>query len=151
MPPASPATVFIPRIVSSKVVLPWSTWPITATIGGRSDALSDGLCKCCVAAAPTSFRFSCTAIFSSSTMISAVSKSIRWLIVATIPFLNNSPTSCVTGKFKVSANSPTVIESAMVRIFSGWLISLLSTRSLSGQLLTNASVIWFFSYRLNSG
>ena len=35
MPPASPATTFASRMRSSSVVLPWSTWPITVTIGGR--------------------------------------------------------------------------------------------------------------------
>ena len=35
MPPASPATTFASRIASSSEVLPWSTWPITVTTGGR--------------------------------------------------------------------------------------------------------------------
>ncbi len=33
MPPASPSTTFVLRIVSSSVVLPWSTWPMTVTTG----------------------------------------------------------------------------------------------------------------------
>ncbi len=35
MPPASPATTLVWRILSSSRVLPWSTWPMTVTIGGR--------------------------------------------------------------------------------------------------------------------
>ena len=38
MPPASPATTLVLRIASSSVVLPWSTWPITVTTGGRGTA-----------------------------------------------------------------------------------------------------------------
>ena len=35
MPPASPATTFALRIASRSRVLPWSTWPMTVTTGGR--------------------------------------------------------------------------------------------------------------------
>src|SRR4028118_2140283 len=35
MPPASPATTSAPRIASSRLVLPWSTWPMMVTTGGR--------------------------------------------------------------------------------------------------------------------
>ena len=35
MPPASPATTLAERIRSSSSVLPWSTWPMTVTTGGR--------------------------------------------------------------------------------------------------------------------
>src|SRR4051794_34449246 len=36
MPPASPATTSVSRIASSSDVLPWSTWPMIVTTGGRS-------------------------------------------------------------------------------------------------------------------
>ena len=36
MPPASPATTSVSRIASSSEVLPWSTWPMIVTTGGRS-------------------------------------------------------------------------------------------------------------------
>ena len=36
IPPASPAATSVSRIASSSEVLPWSTWPMTATTGGRS-------------------------------------------------------------------------------------------------------------------
>ncbi len=35
MPPASPATTLAWRMASSSEVLPWSTWPMIVTIGGR--------------------------------------------------------------------------------------------------------------------
>ena len=35
MPPASPAATSAWRMASSSEVLPWSTWPITVTTGGR--------------------------------------------------------------------------------------------------------------------
>ncbi len=40
MPPASPAATLAWRIASSSDVLPWSTWPITVTTGGRGRASS---------------------------------------------------------------------------------------------------------------
>ena len=36
MPPASPAATSVWRIASSSDVLPWSTWPMIVTTGGRS-------------------------------------------------------------------------------------------------------------------
>ena len=36
MPPASPAATSVSRIASSSDVLPWSTWPMIVTTGGRS-------------------------------------------------------------------------------------------------------------------
>src|SRR5438876_192879 len=35
MPPASPAATSVDRIASSSDVLPWSTWPMIVTTGGR--------------------------------------------------------------------------------------------------------------------
>ncbi len=36
MPPASVSTTAVERIASSNVVLPWSTWPMIVTTGGRA-------------------------------------------------------------------------------------------------------------------
>ena len=36
MPPASPAATSVSRIASSSEVLPWSTWPMIVTTGGRA-------------------------------------------------------------------------------------------------------------------
>ena len=35
IPPRSPAATVVDRIASSRLVLPWSTWPMTVTIGAR--------------------------------------------------------------------------------------------------------------------
>jgi len=35
MPPASPETTSVERMASRSLVLPWSTWPMTVTTGGR--------------------------------------------------------------------------------------------------------------------
>ena len=35
MPPRSPAATSVVRIASSRLVLPWSTWPMTVTMGAR--------------------------------------------------------------------------------------------------------------------
>ena len=39
IPPYSPATTSVSRIASSSRVLPWSTWPMTVTTGGRGASL----------------------------------------------------------------------------------------------------------------
>ena len=39
MPPASVSTTAVSRIASSSVVLPWSTWPMIVTTGGRGDEI----------------------------------------------------------------------------------------------------------------
>ena len=43
IPPASPATTLADRIRSSSRVLPWSTWPMTVTTGGRGRSSSSVL------------------------------------------------------------------------------------------------------------
>ena len=43
MPPASPATTSVSRIASSSDVLPWSTWPMIVTTGGRVDEVLVGV------------------------------------------------------------------------------------------------------------
>ena len=40
MPPASPLATSALRMASSSEVLPWSTWPITVTTGGRGRSSS---------------------------------------------------------------------------------------------------------------
>ena len=45
MPPASPAATSVSRIASSSEVLPWSTWPMIVTTGGRSTRSSSASSK----------------------------------------------------------------------------------------------------------
>ena len=42
IPPASVSTTRVLRIASSSVVLPWSTWPMIVTTGGRVTSASSG-------------------------------------------------------------------------------------------------------------
>ena len=46
MPPASPATTSASRTASSSDVLPWSTWPMIVTTGGRSTRSSAASSNC---------------------------------------------------------------------------------------------------------
>ena len=39
MPPRSPPAMSVVRIASRRLVLPWSTWPMTVTIGARGTSL----------------------------------------------------------------------------------------------------------------
>ena len=43
IPPASPAATSVSRIASSRLVLPWSTWPITVTTGGARQQIAGAL------------------------------------------------------------------------------------------------------------
>ena len=40
MPPRSPEATVVERIASRRLVLPWSTWPMTVTIGARGTRFS---------------------------------------------------------------------------------------------------------------
>ena len=106
MPPASPAATSVWRMRSSSVVLPWSTWPRTATTGGRSTmflascpwttccTLERALGRSTAPAASTSASSSSsvsavghlTATPSSSPRMTAVSWSIVCVIGAMMPY-----------------------------------------------------------------
>ena len=43
MPPASPAATSVSRMASSSDVLPWSTWPMIVTTGGRGREILVGV------------------------------------------------------------------------------------------------------------
>ena len=40
MPPRSPDATVVERMASRRLVLPWSTWPMTVTIGARATRLA---------------------------------------------------------------------------------------------------------------
>ena len=87
MPPASPLATRVRRMESSSDVLPWSTWPITVTTGGRGSA-SDSRSRPCASAssASGSSSFAAFALWPiSSTTIIAVSWSSTWLMVTIVP------------------------------------------------------------------
>ncbi len=112
MPPASPLATRVRRIVSSSDVLPWSTWPITVTTGGRGTAFITGACSVSTSNASGSSSFAAFALWPiSSTTIIAVSWSITWLIVTIEPsFISALMTSAAFTDI-LCARSATVIVS----------------------------------------
>src|SRR6266536_2005297 len=75
MPPASVSTTCDFRIASSSVVLPWSTWPMIVTTGGRVTSASSGSSKVSgssssAACLIVTSRFSSAAISSTSSSVS---------------------------------------------------------------------------------
>ena len=75
MPPASVATTRVWRIASSSVVLPWSTWPMIVTTGGRVTSDSAGSSY---ASGSSSSSLACLIVTSRSTSaaISSTSSSV---------------------------------------------------------------------------
>src|SRR5665213_3227151 len=111
MPPASPETTSVERSASSSEVLPWSTWPMMVTIGGRDSSVSGASSS---PLRPTSTSASETRLIlwpNSAATSSAVSGSMVWLIVAITPiFISALMTSTLRSAMRL-ANSWTVIAS----------------------------------------
>ena len=71
MPPRSPAATLVERMASSRLVLPWSTWPMIVTIGARvTRSASSSSVKSC-GLPPPSVRSVPGAVASSSPAASA--------------------------------------------------------------------------------
>ena len=88
MPPASPLATRARRMLSSSEVLPWSTWPITVTTGGRgsSTAVDVPSSSLSASSASGSSSLAARALWPiSSTTIIAVSWSSTWLMVTIVP------------------------------------------------------------------
>ena len=86
MPPASPAATLVVRMKSRSEVLPWSTWPITVTTGGRGCRSAAGASSVSTRYASGSSSLAALALWPiSSTRMIAVSWSSTWLIVAMVP------------------------------------------------------------------
>ena len=112
IPPNSESTTLVVRMASSSLVLPWSTWPITVTIGGRgrrSSALSVS-----VAMIVSSYRETILTLqlYSAASRV-AVSASICWLMVTIMPMLISLEMSSEALRFILRASSETVITSMM--------------------------------------
>ena len=93
MPPASPAATSVSRIASSRLVLPWSTWPMIVTTGARSTRSSSA----------------------SSNTGSAISSSSEWTISTSL--LNSAASSSIvsSGSVVVSVlSSPSAISFLMI-------------------------------------
>ena len=128
IPPRSPEATVVLRIASRRLVLPWSTWPITVTIGGRgtsrAGSSSPSRPGSFVAGAATSAAVSATSAAASSGSATsypssvatrdAVSRSMSWLIVAKIPLLISSRMTSAGFTSSSSASSLTVIVGGSV-------------------------------------
>ena len=111
IPPASPAITLALRILSNNEVLPWSTCPITVTIGGRvtiSSSLSSS--SALIASTTSALTYSVLKPNSSATIL-IVSASRRWLIETMIPILIQVPITLVTGTSIMLARSFAVTNS----------------------------------------
>ncbi len=95
MPPASPDTTLALRIASSSDVLPWSTWPMMVTTGGRDTAFSMSISRSSnrpVSTSASETRF--TVWPNSVTTSSAVSASMMSVILCICPsFMRSLMTS----------------------------------------------------------
>mmetsp|Transcript_1719 Transcript_1719/g.3607 ORF Transcript_1719/g.3607 Transcript_1719/m.3607 type:complete len:330 (-) Transcript_1719:308-1297(-) len=124
MPPASPAATSDERSASSSDVLPWSTWPITVTTGGRRSKSAEASSSSKTPHA-SSARSRCSASSSPardtsaptpSAIAAAVSPSMDCVMEASTPRFIKSLTTSATPMLHAAARSPTVIESPMVTL-----------------------------------
>ena len=122
MPPRSPDATVVERIASSRLVLPWSTWPMTVTIGARATRSSSSLLEqdllgrlggraaaVLLVGAGVAASASATSKPSSLATSDAVSRSMSWLMVAKIPLLISSRMMSAGLTTSSSASSLTVI------------------------------------------
>ena len=136
IPPASPAITFALRILSNKEVLPWSTCPITVTIGGRatqSSSLSSSS-SALMASTTSALTYSVWKPNSSATIL-IVSASRRWLMETMIPILIQVPITCVTGTSIMLARSLAVTNS----------VSFNTLLSISSCSISSCSRFWMAS------
>ncbi len=105
MPPASPAATSVSRIASSSEVLPWSTWPMIVTTGGRSSRLASESSNS-GASASSSAAVTISILRSYSSAIALIESSVRvcvrvaispivisFLITSALPRPSSSATS----------------------------------------------------------
>ncbi len=87
MPPASPAATSVSRIASSSEVLPWSTWPMIVTTGGRSTR-SSSASENSGSSGSSSAAVTISSLRSYSSAIALTDSSVRvWVSVAISPIV----------------------------------------------------------------
>ena len=85
MPPASPAATCVCRMASSSDVLPWSTWPMIVTTGGRAWSVS-GASSNVTSSASSSAAWRISISRSSAVPISSTASSLSdWVICTMSP------------------------------------------------------------------
>ena len=108
MPPASPAATSVSRIASSSEVLPWSTWPMIVTTGGRSARLSSESSNS-GASGSSSAAVTISILRSYSSAIALIDSSVRvWVRVAISPIVISFLITSALPRPSSSATSRTV-------------------------------------------
>src|SRR5215470_10387693 len=109
MPPNSFSATFDLRIASSSDVLPWSTWPMTVTTGGRRLSC-EGSRSSSSTTSPSTERISTSTLNLSATSLAAVGSSSS-LTVAITPSSSSALITSPDLRRIFSASSPTVTDS----------------------------------------
>src|SRR5499426_1856394 len=109
MPPNSFSATFDLRMASSSDVLPWSTWPMTVTTGGRR-LNCDGSRSSSSTTSPSTERISTSTLNLSATSLAAVG-SRSSLTVAITPSSSRALITSPDFRRIFSASSPTVTDS----------------------------------------
>src|SRR5262244_338398 len=109
MPPNSFSATFDFRMASSSDVLPWSTWPMTVTTGGRRLSC-DGSRSSSSTTSPSTERISTSTLNLSATSLAAVG-SRSSLTVAITPSSSRALITSPDFRRIFSASSPTVTDS----------------------------------------
>ena len=108
MPPASPAATSVSRIASSSEVLPWSTWPMIVTTGGRSVRSSSASANC-GSSGSSSAAVTISSLRSYSSAIARIDSSVSvWVSVAISPIIISFLITSAGASPSSSATSRTV-------------------------------------------
>ena len=110
MPPCSFSATFVRRIASSSDVLPWSTWPMTVTTGGRSCSWAGSTSPSSSMTSPSTERISRSKLNLSATSLASVGSSRSLTIFMTPSSMSALITSPDLRRI-FSASSATVTDS----------------------------------------
>jgi hypothetical protein len=105
MPPASPEATSVWRMASSSDVLPWSTWPMMVTTGGRSTRSSSESSKTTSSSASSPAWMISTSLPNSSARIEIASSESVCVRVTISPMLMSFLMMSATAMPRYSATS----------------------------------------------
>ena len=144
MPPASPPATSSLRMASSKLVLPWSTCPITVTTGGRGFKLSLVSSFATSSTISSSRDTTLTTPLNASAKVVAVGTSSAWLMLAKTPRSSRVLSNSFARTSNFSASSRMVIPSVIVTSRgargSGGAITAAAVRPAPGRCLVGCSL-----------
>src|SRR3954463_2994593 len=119
-PPASPAATSVSRTASSREVLPWSTWPMIVTTGGRSTRSSSASSNVGSSTTSSAAWVTSTVLLNSSASTPMASSDRVLVSVAISPRVISFLITSGTGTPKYSATSLTVEpEATRMTVFEG--------------------------------